>query len=259
MVFRRGTRRRRKVALLGGACLLGLGIVAWLAWPRDEPSRATVADAVRSFRAESAPSKDGEGSDEPALGVYRYGTRGSESVDSPVLGTTHDYNGVSTVVLSPGRCAERERWQVLDGRWTEAELCPSHGKTTGTVTEFHEFFGVSKTDSFRCRGDGASARSGARFASSCRSEDSSISTTSRVRRDEKIQVGGVVYDSVLVDSRSRLAGATSGTAERREWRRRSDGLLLRRSVQSDTDLSTAGGAHYSEHYTIKLLSVDPKR
>jgi hypothetical protein len=177
-----------------------------------------------------------------------------------VLNTSHDYDGVSTIVLSAGRCAERERWQVLDGRWTEGELCPgAHGRTTGTVTEFHEFFGTPQEDSFRCRSDAASAKTGSRFASSCRSENSSISTTSRVLGSGNVAVGGVAFDTTQIESRSVFGGESSGTAVRREWRRRSDGLLLRRTVRSEADSSAAGGTHYREQYTIRLLSVKPKR
>jgi hypothetical protein len=251
--------RRRKIGLLAAACVVVLAIVAWFAWPRDEPTRTTVGDAVRSFRAEDRQGKKASGPDEPALGVYRYETRGGESVDSPVLNTTHDYNGTSTVVLSAGRCAERERWQVLDGRWTEGELCASHGRTTGTVTEFHEFFGVGQKDSFHCHSDATSARIGSRFSSFCESDDSSISTTSHVVGTAKVYVGGVPYDATQVTSSSVLGGADSGSAQRREWRRRSDGLLLRRTVRSEADTSTAGGSHYTEHYAIKLLSTAPKR
>ncbi len=252
--------RRRKIALLIAGCVVALGALAWIFRPRDEPTRATVGEAIHSFRAENDTGKQRDKPDEPALGVYRYGTRGSESVDSPVLSTTHDYNGVSTIVLSAGHCGERERWQVLDGRWTEGELCAAaHGKTTGRVIEFHEFFGSGQEDSFHCRSDATSAKVGARFASSCASEDSSISTVSHVLDSAQVYVGGVPYDTTQIESRSVFGGADSGSAVRQEWRRRSDGLLLRRTVRSEADTDVAGGTHYSERYTIRLLSTTPKR
>jgi hypothetical protein len=252
--------RGLKIALLAAACVAMLALLTWLEWPRDEPGRATVDDAVRSFRAENESGKRGSGSEEPPLGVYRYATRGSESIDSPVIDTSHDYEGISTIVLSAGRCAERERWQVLDGRWTEGELCTgAHSKTSGTVTEFHEFFGTGQKDSFRCDGDAASLKTGSRFASSCRSEDSSISTRSRVLASGSVAVSGVAFDTIQIESRSTFSGENSGTAERREWRRRSDGLLLRRTVRSEADSSAAGGTHYTEQYSIRLLSTTPRR
>jgi hypothetical protein len=245
--------------VVAAGCIVVPAAIAWLAWPRDEPSRATVDDAVRSFRAEGGSDRRRDRPDEPALGVYRYRTRGSESVDSPVLSTTHDYDGVSTIVLSAGRCAERERWQVLDGRWSESELCVGpHDKTTGAVAEFHEFFGIGQEDTFDCRGT-APTRPGSRVASSCRSDDSSISTESRVAGNVEVDVGGVTFKTMQVVSRSVFGGENSGTAERREWRRRSDGLLLRRTVRAEADSGAAGGTHYSERYSIRLLSTRPRR
>jgi hypothetical protein len=259
--FLRGMGRRRKIALLGAACVAVLAALAWIERPRDEPAKATLGEAVRSFRAERDSNGRGGGSGEPALGVYRYRTRGSESVKSPVLGTTHDYDGVSTVVLSRGHCGERERWQVLQGRWTEGELCAGkHGTTAGTVTEFHEFFGTGEKDRFHCRSGATSVRRGSRFSSSCRSEASSISTTSRVVGTAKVYVGDRAFETIHVESHSTFGGKQSGTAIRDEWRRRSDGLLLRRKVESEADTSTAAGStHYSERYTIQLLSTRPRR
>lgn len=256
--------RGGKIALLGGGLLAVLAVLAWLNRPRDEPAKATVADAVRSFRAEDDPAGSEEKGGEPALGVYRYATRGAESAASPIFDTTHDYYGVSTIALSDGRCGQRERWQVLDGRWSETEAClPPHGKATATVTEFHEFFEVGQKDVFHCLASANSAptelKPGTRFDSSCESDDSSIETSSRVVGVEKIDVGYETFDAIHIESRSTFKGANSGTAKRSELRRRSDGLLLRRSVASEADSGQAGGTHYSEHYTIRLLSTTPKR
>jgi len=252
--------RRRKLVLAGAACAVVLATLAWIERPRDEPKRATLDEAVRSFRAESGAGERGGGPGEPALGVYRYRTRGSESVDSLVLDTTHSYRGVSTIVLSRGRCGERERWQVLDGRWTEVEACPTgEGVAPVEVTEFHEFFGVAQKDVFHCQSTPVSRRPGGRFSSVCRSKDSSVSTNSRVVGFERVRVGGRPYDAIHVASRSKLGGANPGTARRDEWRRRSDNLLLRRSERSEADSGRGGGTHYSEHYTIELLSTKPRR
>jgi hypothetical protein len=257
--FLRGMGRRRKIVLAGASTVVLLAALAWLLRPRDEPARATLDEAVQSFRAERGDGKPRGREDEPAPGVYRYRTRGSEGIDSPVLDTSHDYNGVSTIVVSNGRCAERERWQVLGGRWTEAEFCASRGVTDGTVTEFHEFFGVGQKDAFRCRGDVAPERLGDRAASFCEADGSSISTVSRLVGFEPVRVGDRKFDTAHVSSRSELGGANEGTVTREEWRRRSDGLLLRRSVHGEADSDRAGGTHYSERYTIELLSTEPRR
>ncbi len=251
--------RGRKIALLVAACVAALALLAWLNRPRDEPAKATVDDAVRSFRAENDSGGSESGAKEPELGVYRYATQGSETVKS-VLDATHDYGGVSTIVLSAGRCGQRERWQVLAGRWSEAEACPAAGGgASARVTEFHEFFETGQEDAFDCHSTPVSVQPGSRFSSHCESEDSSISSSSRVLGVEPVSVGGESYDATHIETRSVLGGATTGTSKREEWRRRSDGLLLKRTAESEADTSDAGGSHYSESYTIRLLSVTPKR
>jgi hypothetical protein len=257
---------RRKIVLVAVAAGMGgLAILAWLNRPRDDPARATVGDAVRSFRAENEGRRDGGGPGEPALGVYRYTTHGSESAQNAILGgATHEYNGVSTIVRSAGKCGEVERWQVLAGRWTEGESCPGPaGAEFKAATEFHEFFGVGQEDSLRCRGVAMPGRpverQGVRFTSICEAEDFSVTTASRVVGFEKVSIGGKPFPAIHIESRSHLEGESSGAARREEWRRRSDGLLLRRSAASSADTGRGGGTHYTEHYTIQLLDPEPRR
>lgn len=256
--------RGRKIALLVAACVVVLAGLAWLNRPRDEPTRATIDDAVRSFRAKGDSGRSGDNPKEPPFGVYRYATQGSETVDGAFFGATHDYDGVSTIVLSAGRCGTRERWQVLSGRWSEAEAClAADDKSSATVTEFHEFFETGEEDSFRCNDISASGtstlRTGARFSSVCKSDDSSLSTVSRVIGTEQVAVGEETFDAFLIESRSVLGGESSGSSKREEWRRRSDGLLLRRSTDTEADTSAGGGSHYTERYTLELLSTKPRR
>jgi len=159
-----------------------------------------------------------------------------------------------------GRCGERERWQVLAGRWSDVEAC---GEALAALTEFHEFFGFAQEEFFRCHGASPSGRRslqpGARIANFCRSDDSSVASAARVVGVERVPVGNRSFDTIHVRSRNVLEGGTSGITKRDEWRRRSDGLLLRRSTETDADTSAGGGSHYTERYTIRLLSVKPQR
>ena len=256
--------RRRYIALVAGAAVVAGLALAWLNRPRDDPSRASVGDAVRSFRAGSDRGGVKVGLGEPEHGVYRYATRGSESAQTLLGGARHDYRGISTIVLSSGGCGELERWQVLASRWTEAESCPApHGYELRALTEFHEFFGVEQEDSYRCQGAAIPGirelRPGVRFSISCESEDASISSASRVVGFEPASVGAGSFPAIHIVLRSRLGGETSGAVRRDDWRRRSDGLLLRRSVSADADSSAGGGSHYTEHYALQLLDSEPRR
>ncbi len=266
MVFQRGTGGSRKVALLvavGLTVVAAVATIAWLSRPSDEASKATVNDAVRSFRAEGGSGeRRGDRVDEAALGVYRYATSGSESVKGAGFGTTHDYGGVSTITISSGRCGQRERWQVLVERWTEAEACAGrHGRGSVRLIQLHEFFGEEKKDSFLCHGPAGpeTSRPGARYSSACRSGGSSISTVTHVIGTRRISVGGKDFEAIGTVSQSGLRGGTSGTSSREEWRRRSDGLLLSRWSQTEAETNGGGGSHYSEHYEIRLLSTTPRR
>lgn len=257
----KGSRRRYVVPLV----LAGVAVLAALAWinrPRDEPTRATVDEAVRSFRAQDDRGRGAGDSGERALGVYRYATQGSESVQSPISDTTHDYDGVSTIVVSEGKCGDVERWQVLEERWSEGETCPGpNGDRFTAATEFHEFFGFEQKDSFRCSGIAMPrpVKRGVSYSSSCRSEGSSVLNTSRVVGFEVATVAAGSFPAMRIESRSELEGEVTGSAQREEWRRRSDGLLLRRSASVSTDTSLGGGTHYSERYTIELLDAEPRR
>jgi hypothetical protein len=254
--------RRRSIVLAATAVLVVAGVFAWLNRPRDEPTRTSVGDAVASFRQEQA---SGHGHLEgPPPGVYRYATAGAESAESTITSTTHDYNGVSTIALGPGRCGELERWQVLAQRWTETETCPSpDGEKLVAVHEYHEFYGVGQDDSFRCHGDSiaipSQARPGFHISVKCRSSDSTIVNRSRLVGFERFAVGGKTFPAVHTVTDSRIEGTQSGISRREDWRRRSDGLLLRRSAQSTADSDTLGGTHYVESYTLRLLDLEPRR
>jgi len=247
-------RRKRLLVLLAFLGLVGIG---WANRPRDEPSRVTPEEAVRSFRAESGSGASGS----PLFGVYRYSTKGSESVDLGLLATTHDYGGVSTITLSPGSCGTIERWQVLQGRWWETESCPgTKALELRRVIEFHEFFGSAKEDTFRCRGatvsDPPLVRVDSRFASICSSKGSSFVSSSRIVDLESMEVKSIRFPAVRTFSQISLEGDTVGRARIEDWRRRSDGVLLKRVVSSTAD---TGEGEYTESYELELLDPQPQR
>lgn len=246
-------------------CVLVAAFLGWRLFPRDDTTRVSVGDAVAQFRAEGGGRGGGEGAlFERRPGVYRYQTRGSESADTGLISATHDYDGISTITISPKGCGVVERWQVLGGRWAEFRSCPTKGdffELKGFV-EYHEFFGESRKSTYTCTGDPASKRSarqvGKTFQGRCESDEGDSATSvSLVEAIEKVDVGGKAFDAVHTTTDVKLDGHVTGTAKRDDWRRRSDGLLLRRVTSSDAQMSGTIDADYKESYSLQLLSVEP--
>ena len=260
------------IALVVAAVVVVGALAVWKLFPKDDTSRVSVNEAVAEFREEGGAAGGGEGVlFERQPGVYRYQTKGSESADTGLLSTTHDYDGISTITLSKRSCGAVdgvvERWQVLGGRWAEFTTCPTKGgdffELIGFV-EYHEFFGEDRANRYTCTGDPASKRSsrqvGKTFHGRCESDegDSGVSET-LVEGIEKVDVGGKSFPAVHTSSHVKLDGQVAGTAKRDDWRRRSDGLLLRRVTSSDAKLSGTIDADYHESYSLQLLSVTPRQ
>ena len=87
----------------------------------------------------------------PAPGVYRYTTSGVEHID--VLGgATHHYPRITTVTVTSGGCGARLRWDILEERREEWQLCASAaGVELGTNgVQLHVFFGHGDVEPFVC-------------------------------------------------------------------------------------------------------------
>ncbi len=198
------------------------------------------------------------------MGVYRYRTRGEEHIQAgDLLSATHDYNGVSTVILTSSSCGVRERWEVLNARWSEVSFCdPPNGNGLSQFSEFHEFFGIARRDDYHCQGNTlprqVASRAGARITSKCEGDGNAAVTDSRVLGETAVEVAGKPIEAIHTSSRTRLRGEVSGTTRRDEWRRRSDGLLLRSIAVTDATREETISANYQERYTLKLLSLLPR-
>jgi hypothetical protein len=248
------------VAALGGTLIYQL-------IPKDETKRATTAQAVERFREEmrraAGHSKHSE-AEIPPFGVYRYATDGSESIDTTAFSTAHNYDGVSTIALTPSRCGIRERWQPLVERWTEGNLCVGADSTHVVwVRDFHEFFGRSKEVSYDCTGGYApyagQLRPGDRWQTRCTSDQGTVVSRVEVVGLESVRVAGEPIEAVHLRARATLDGDPDGSDVRDSWIRRSDGLLLRRTDRSKAHVDVAGGGDFEERYELRLLGTEPQR
>lgn len=254
---------RSKIVIAAIGLLAGGAAAAWLLLQGEDVDRATVGDALARFHQHGGETGEDTGGAPP--GVYRYGTRGSEHVDAGgLLTATHDYDGVSTVVVTRGPCGTRERWEVLSTRWLETESClPPDESGLRAISEFHEFFGTVSEDRYRCHGKRPPrrllSRIGTGFTRTCGGAHGTATGASRVVAATVVTVAGEPVDAIRTTTRVSLGGDVSGATLRDDWRRRSDGLLLRRVADTEAKRSGAIDADYSEHYSLRLLSQKPRR
>jgi hypothetical protein len=83
--------------------------------------------------------------------VYRYATTGQEQVDA-LDGTTHPYPPETTITVVPAGCGVSLRWDALQERWDQWQLCPTpDGIVLGLDgIQYHEFFGQPDDEAVAC-------------------------------------------------------------------------------------------------------------
>jgi len=86
-----------------------------------------------------------------APGVYRYATIGQEHVDA-LDGTTHTYPPETTITVVPAGCGVSLRWDALQERWDEWQLCatPAGVELGSDGIQYHEFFGQPDNEAVVC-------------------------------------------------------------------------------------------------------------
>ena len=197
-------------------------------------------DTARPAAAGSVLARFRTGDPHPRAldGVYRYRTRGGESLDV-VGGKRHRYPATTTITVVEVACGVRLRWDALAGRSTTWTLCTGGSSPTlRGVDEVHTFFGQTDRTDYACRPlDG-----GSRF--DCRS-----------------QHGGESGSESAAGYAAVVAGAARG-AERVAWSfEPGTALPVTLAVSSRTSRSEPliGRAHYREDATLRLVSTTPER
>lgn len=240
------------------------GFYVWLYFLRDTTTRADVAQAVSDFRAKSAGAGDIDPklrSKVPEPGVYQYRTSGGEKLDT-MIDSSHDFDGISTITLTPTACGIKEHWQVLEERWSTTELCLGpHGAQLKKLAEYHEFFGQKNLTRYTCREDPvaytAQLKVGDTWSVHCRSKKGTIVNEVKVVSREPYELRGRRIPALKFETDTTLSGDPSGTASRVAWMRLRDGLLLRRESASNAEVKAAGGGTFEEEFTLELVSTTP--
>lgn len=236
------------------------------------PARATFAASVTAFLALLAPSGCGEdsGGSAPARpagvqqpGVYEYATEGVERIGGPLPGR-HQYNPSSTIAVDFSGCDLTERWDALPERWTEWRYCVT-GDTwqLRSVTDHHEFFGQVEQYSYRCSGRRvprpAQIKEGFRWTDRCRARGVTAIARGEVVSIAPLTAAGERVAAVHLRIRATLSGRVAGGSVMDSWLRRSDGLLLRRFLDSETRVrAVVGTVPDRERYSLRIRSLQPR-
>ena len=198
-----------------------------------------------------------------ATGVYEYSTTGFERIGGPLPGRLR-YRATSTVAVDFSDCDLTERWDARPERWAEWRYCIT-GDTwrLESVTDHHEFFGQVEEYSYRCSGRRvprpAGIAQGFRWTYRCRAPRISV-----VARGEVVSIGplaaaGEQVDAVRLRIRAAFTGRVTGGYVMDSWLRRSDGLLLRRTLDSETRVRSAIGiVPARERYSLRIRSLTPR-
>jgi hypothetical protein len=196
-------------------------------------------------------------------GTYSYATRGFDSVRALVTGR-HEYPPRTTVTVSKEGCTLLERWDAFPERWSESRSCIEGDRwRLASLVDYHEFFGESLRERYDCSGEliprPAQIRTGFRWTDSCRALDGAAALGGTALGGRTLKVGGKRVRTVLLRLRATLRGRVRGLNVVDSWLLRSNGLLVRREVRSDTRVDSAVGTVAGvERYTLRLRSLEPK-
>jgi hypothetical protein len=252
--------RRTRLVLVGAIAALavvGAGAAVWAFALRDTAEPASVDEAVRRFREAAA------GGDTPVpAGVYVYATIGSESI-SALGGTTHRYPRRSTITVTPAPCGMTLRWDVLTTRSDTVTVCRgSGGQRLAGWVERHRFFGQDDRSDWRCEATAwlPAAEPGAALPYRCRSSDTDQQGTTRVAPGRTVVVDGARIDAVVVRVEAEETGSSRGKLTQERVLEPATGLPLaiEYTVSTKND-SPIGDVGFEERYTLRLLSLEPRR
>jgi hypothetical protein len=195
-------------------------------------------------------------------GTYRYETEGFERIGGPLPGRL-SYPRTTTITVERYGCTLSERWEARPERYADWRYC-----VTGTtwrlrsVTDYHEFFGNAQRRAYTCSGRAvprpARIERGFRWTDRCRARSTTAVARGQVLDTARVRVGDELVTAVHLRVRTSLGGDVRGAYTMDSWLRRTDGLLLRRTLRSDSRVDAIIGAVPAhEEYELRLRSLTP--
>lgn len=253
-----GTRRLRWLLIAGTALATVVAALAvvWILAFRDSATPVSVDEVVARFRAQA------QAADLPIPpGVYVYETSGEELI-SALGGIRHAYPAESTITVAGGGCGVTLRWDVLETRWNEFELCDG-ARRIGSWRESHQFVGRDDTSSWACSEAAwlpADPEPRAESPYRCETSDTRAEGTTRVVGRKSLQVDGLAIETVHLRTEADESGEARGRAVEDRWLEAGTGLPVRIVYSVRTaNASPIGDVIFEESYTLRLVSLEPRR
>ncbi len=287
-----GAPRRRRAwwLVVVGLLIATVALVVALRWVvlRDHAREITTDEALERYRTQTSASSVAVASTTtasrppsttidplaaappaappplPEPGVYRYSTTGHEEIDA-LDGATHPYPSETTISVVPGGCGVTLRWDALEERWDEWQLCSTaEGIALGTGgVQYHEFFGQADHETVACDVDVVvvatddDPRPPVRQSCSL-ADDPWFPVWTVVERSHR-SVDGHVLDvrhvrMQIVDDDEWWEHTTI------DWYLASNGLPVEVvATKSSSSPSPIGAVRYDEEYRLVLLAATPLR
>jgi hypothetical protein len=169
-------------------------------------------------------------------------------------------------VTTRGASCLHSRWDVLQTRFDAVTACrrADGGWRLVSQSESHEFAGHLDRRSYRCTPTStwrpAHLRTGTTWSSRCAIEGTTTADSSTVLGPRTITVAQHPVATVLLTTRTRVSGDTTGTGTTRTWVVPATGLTIRRTTANVSATDTIVGAvAYEERATLQLTSLRPRR
>jgi hypothetical protein len=268
-------RRSRWLLVIAGALVIVVAtvVVARKTLLRDRARTVSTRQALDRFRSESTstvtPSTVAPPTTVmplrtlPPIGVYRYATRGEESVDA-LGGATHRYPDETTITVTSDGCGVLFRWDALRERRDEWRLCAmEQGLVQGDGLQYHEFFAQPEPEAVVCPNPPvmlpAVAKAGPAIEVDCTLDGDPWVVYWQVIGRETRTVAGTAVDTVHV--RQSVNDATDiGEQSTVDWYLDDHGLPIAvTATKRSKSTSPIGAVLYREDYSLSLESLVPAR
>jgi hypothetical protein len=256
------SKRLKRVVIWLCASALAFVLALVIAWAtglilHDSSQAASIKEALHYYRT----SKHGSSA---LNGVYLYATKGHESIDA-LGGAHHTYPTTTSITAIEVPCGVQLRWTALQGRSTIWTFCSTAvGVVLRVSDERHSFFGQHDHTTYTCDDRLLLPRKfvhGAVYPFRCSTRRGSETGDVRILGRATIKIGSkFVRDVHARTTLSIHGGGTGGTETINWWLNAANSLPLRITMRSRTSRSLfVGRVHYSEDFTLRLLSLRPRR